>query len=261
MTFDHLRLLFFISTLVACTLWELAAPKRPLSQSKTLRWSNNIGLVALNSATLKLILPILAIEAALRAETAQFGLLHQFNLPMWFTILITVIILDAVIYWQHRLFHRIPLLWKLHRMHHSDQDIDVTTGARFHPIEILLSMLIKMIVVVLIGAPALGVLFFEIILNGSAMFNHSNARLPSKTDTVLRKFIVTPDMHRVHHSTERNECDSNFGFFLSTWDRWFNSYIAQPILGHDNMKIGIDRFRRPKEQRIDKMLTQPFRNE
>ncbi|MDN2481074.1 sterol desaturase family protein [Vibrio agarivorans] len=259
MSAEIVRLSFFIGILCFCTVWEILAQRRTLTQSKSYRWLNNLGLVALNGLVLKFTLPILAIELAVTTSHAGVGLLNWLSLPMWLSVMATVVILDLAIYWQHRLFHRVPILWKLHRMHHSDQDIDVTTGARFHPIEIILSMLIKMVVVVVIGAPALGVLIFEIILNGSAMFNHSNARLPNMVDRILRRWVVTPDMHRVHHSTLRHECDSNFGFFLSIWDRWFKSYISQPKLGHHDMSIGIDKFRRASEQRIDKMLTQPFR--
>ncbi|MGL6314878.1 sterol desaturase family protein [Vibrio sp. WXL103] len=260
MNADVLRLGCFFSIFIACAVWEQCKPRRVLSQPKWLRWGNNLSLVVLNSVLLKLLLPVLAVDLAYQLSATDIGLLNTLNLPLWLSMLLTVLVLDFAIYWQHRLFHQIPMLWKLHRMHHSDQDIDVTTGARFHPIEIILSMLIKLIVVALLGAPALGVVLFEIILNGSAMFNHSNARMPLKLDRILRGFVVTPDMHRVHHSTIRTECNANYGFFLSIWDRLFASYIPQPSLGHSNMQIGTMNFRTQVEQRIDKMLTQPFRS-
>ncbi|QIA63368.1 sterol desaturase family protein [Vibrio astriarenae] len=260
MEIESIRFGFFIGILFICTVWEIIVPKRSLTQSKWFRWSNNLGLVALNGLLLKITLPLLAIDVALVTEDQGFGVFNWLSLPLWLSVPITVFVLDCVIYWQHRLFHQVPLLWKLHRMHHSDQDIDVTTGARFHPIEIVLSMLIKIVAVAIIGAPAIAVLIFEILLNGSAMFNHSNARLSTDLDRLLRTAIVTPDMHRVHHSTIRKECDSNYGFFLSIWDRCFGSYIDQPQHGHQGMQIGVDRFRARNEQRIDKMLTQPFRS-
>lgn len=257
---DSIRLALFLSVLIICALWEWVVPRKALTQSKRVRWLNNIGLVGLNSLLLPLLLPILAIEAAYRSQTAQFGVFNWVELPVWFEIVLAIILLDFAIYLQHLLFHRVPLLWRLHRMHHSDQDIDVTTGARFHPIEIILSMLIKVTVVYTLGISPIAVLLFEIVLNASAMFNHSNARLPRQLDKSLRRAIVTPDMHRVHHSIITKETHSNFGFFLSIWDRWFGTYIAQPEAGHDKVEIGIPLFRKGEEQRLDKMLTQPFRD-
>lgn len=257
---DSIRLGFFLSVLVICALWEWVVPRKTLTQNKRYRWMNNIGLVGINSLLIALLLPIVAFEAAYQAQAEHFGLFNWLALPLWVEVTTAIILLDLVIYLQHLLFHRIPILWRLHRMHHSDQDIDVTTGARFHPIEIILSMAIKIAVVTILGVSPLAVLLFEIILNASAMFNHSNATLSQRADIVLRKVVVTPDMHRVHHSVIARETHSNFGFFLSVWDRGFGTYIDQPQRGHDKVKIGIPLFQKVDEQRIDKMLTQPFRN-
>lgn len=256
---DVIRLSIFLIVLLSCALWEWVLPRKTLTQSKWQRWLNNLGLVGLNSLFLTLLMPILAIEAAVWAEKSQFGLLNQLELPMALEIVIAVVLLDLAIYLQHLVFHRIPILWRLHRMHHADQDIDVTTGARFHPIEILLSMWIKMAVVVMSGINPISVLVFEVLLNASAMFNHSNAKLSLSLDKWLRKIVVTPDMHRVHHSVEVKETHSNFGFFLSIWDKMFNTYIAQPKAGHNNATIGLPYFQTAREQWLDKMLTQPFR--
>jgi sterol desaturase/sphingolipid hydroxylase (fatty acid hydroxylase superfamily) len=181
-------------------------------------------------------------------------------LPVWASVLVAVMALDLAIYLQHVLFHAVPALWRLHRMHHADQEIDVTTGARFHPIEILLSMGIKLGVVAALGAPAAAVLIFEVLLNATAMFNHSNVRMPTWLDRGLRWVVVTPDMHRVHHSIVARETNSNFGFNLPWWDRLFGTYRGQPAAGHDAMIVGIEQFREPAEQRLDRMLTQPFRD-
>ncbi|OBT12167.1 sterol desaturase [Vibrio sp. UCD-FRSSP16_10] len=261
MDIASLRMSIFVTVLLTCALAEYFKPRRKLSQSKPVRWANNLGLTGLNSLLIYLTMPLLAIEAAMWAHQQQIGLFNQLAIAPLIAIIACVLILDCVIYWQHRLFHSMPLLWRLHKVHHADQDIDVTTGARFHPIEIGLSMVIKIAVTVSLGIPVIAIIVFEIMLNASAMFNHSNIRLPSKIDALIRRIIVTPDMHRVHHSTIRSETDSNYGFFLSTWDHLFNSYQAQPKLGHKSMHIGISQFRRPQEQRIDKMLTQPFRNQ
>lgn len=259
---EMIRLSFFIGVLVLCGIWECLTPRKQLTQHKLYRWLNNLGLVAFNSLCLTLLMPILAIEAAFYAQNHQLGVLNQFPaMPDLFKLIVAVILLDLAIYLQHLVFHRVPVLWRLHRMHHSDQDIDVTTGSRFHPIEIILSMWIKIGLIIALGASPLAILVFEIILNASAMFNHSNAYLPLKLDHWLRKVVVTPDMHRVHHSVISKETHSNFGFFLSVWDRLFSTYRAQPELGHDKVKIGIPAFQTVQEQRIDKMLSQPFRNE
>jgi sterol desaturase/sphingolipid hydroxylase (fatty acid hydroxylase superfamily) len=193
------------------------------------------------------------------ASDSNIGLFNQLDLAPWLIITVSVLLLDMVIYLQHLLFHRIPLLWRLHRLHHADQDIDVTTAARFHPIEIILSVWIKIAAVMLLGVPPIAVIIFEVVLNVSAMFNHSNARMPLRLDAIIRRVIVTPDMHRVHHSIIKRETHSNFGFFLSIWDQLFRTYRPQPELGHDGCTIGIDQFRTSREQYLDKMLSQPFR--
>ncbi|HAS6111770.1 TPA: sterol desaturase family protein [Vibrio vulnificus] len=255
-----IRMGFFVGTLLLCLLWENKRPRKPWIVSRSFRWLNNLSLVLLNSVLVALLLPIVAFQAAILAQQHQFGLFHLLGLSDIVNILLSVLLLDFIIYCQHLLFHRIKPLWRLHRMHHADLDIDVTTGTRFHPIEILLSMVIKITFVSLLGASPLAVVVFEIILNVSAMFNHSNAKLPLTVDHWLRKWIVTPDMHRVHHSIEVKETHSNFGFFLSIWDRCFHTYREQPNAGHDGVVIGIPEIRNPNEQRLDKMLTQPFRN-
>lgn len=193
------------------------------------------------------------------AEARGWGLFLHVALPTWLEFFISLLLLDLAIYLQHRVFHYVPVLWRLHRMHHADLDIDVTTGARFHPIEILLSLAIKFVVIVTLGIPALAVLFFEIALNATSMFNHSNVRMPLPVERVLRWLVVTPDMHRVHHSIVRRETDSNFGFNFPWWDRLLRTYRAQPEAGHERMTIGIEQFRDPKELRLDRMLSQPFR--
>jgi sterol desaturase/sphingolipid hydroxylase (fatty acid hydroxylase superfamily) len=205
--------------------------------------------------------PTTAVGLALVAESQGWGLLHATNLPAWVSVLLAVAALDLAIYLQHVLFHAVPVLWRLHRMHHADLEIDVTTGARFHPIEILLSMGIKLGVVAALGAPAVAVFVFEVLLNATSMFNHSNVRMPAWLDRVLRWVVVTPDMHRVHHSIVVRETNSNFGFNLPWWDRLFGTYRDRPTAGHETMIIGIEQFREPAEQRLDRMLTQPFRED
>ncbi|WP_135385031.1 sterol desaturase family protein [Vibrio tasmaniensis] len=253
-----LRLVCFIVVFGSCALWEYRFPRKTLTQSKWFRWGNNFALVALNSFLLATLIPIAAFQAAVIAQESQWGLFNTLSLPKELSILICVLLLDCAIYLQHLVFHRVSWLWKLHRVHHADLDIDVTTGTRFHPIEMILSMLIKVSLVIALGVPVIAVVIFEIVLNASAMFNHSNARLPLWIDKRLRKVIVTPDMHRVHHSVIVKETHSNFGFFLSVWDIWFKTYRAQPKLGHDNVQIGVPEIQDGKEQRLDLMLRQPF---
>ena len=256
---ETVRLSVFLSVFFLCAVWEMVAPRKPLTQSKSIRWLNNLGIVGFNGLFIALLSPIVATDSALFAQQSGLGLFNLVTLPFPIIVIISVLLLDFAIYLQHLLFHRIKWLWRLHRMHHADQDIDVTTGARFHPIEIMLSLGIKIAVVFVFGVPPIAVILFEVILNASAMFNHSNAKLPLGLDRRLRLFIVTPDMHRVHHSILPNETHSNFGFFLSIWDRWLNTYIAQPKQGHDKVEIGLPLFRSSREQWLDKMFTQPFR--
>jgi len=247
----------FVLFLTAETVW----PRKARAQSRRQRWPTNLIIVLLGQLTarlLALVVPLLAVGAALAAETRGWGLFNLAPLPGWVQVVGAVLILDFAIWAQHLLFHKVPLLWRLHRVHHADRDIDVTTALRFHPVEILLSMLIKIAVVVLIGAPALAVIAFEILLNGTAMFNHANMRLPLRLDTALRRVLVTPDMHRVHHSIHRNEHDSNYGFALSVWDRLLGTYVAQPAMGHDGMTIGLSPWQDDRPASLGWALKLPF---
>ncbi len=225
---------------------------------KAYRWTNNWGLVITNTVLTRLIFPAGAVGLALFVEAQGWGLLQVLDLPFWLTVLIALVILDFAIWAQHVMFHAVPALWRLHRMHHADLDFDLTTGLRFHPIQILLSFGIKAGVIVMIGAPAIAVLIFEIILSSLALFNHSNVRMPTGIDRMLRWFIVTPDFHRVHHSWYPQETNSNFGFNLSLWDRLLGTYRAQPRDGHEGMTIGINLFRERSWERLDRMLVQPW---
>lgn len=239
-------------------LAEALAPRRPLTQGRK-RWPANLAIVVLNSVMARMLVPAGATGAAVWAAEQQFGLLNIIALPEHVAVVIAVILLDLVIYAQHLLFHALPVLWRLHMVHHADRDIDVTTGLRFHPVEILLSMLIKMSCVVLLGAPALAVVVFEVLLNGMAMFNHANVKLPERLDVVLRLLLVTPDVHRVHHSIIRQETNSNYGFNLSIWDRLFGTYRAQPAKGHLNMTIGLEDLQQQPTHALVYMLRLPFR--
>ncbi|MCB5944666.1 sterol desaturase family protein [Acidocella sp. KAb 2-4] len=237
---------------------EALWPRRPRALSRWGRWPGNLGIAALGALAVKLAFPVAALGVAALAARACWGVLNLASMPEGLKIVTAVLALDFAIYIQHRVFHAVPVLWRLHRMHHADLDLDVTSGARFHPLEIMLSMLIKMGVVLLIGAPPLAVLLFEIILNATAMFNHSNLALPPALDGVLRLVLVTPDMHRVHHSVIRAETDSNFGFNVPWWDRLFATYRAQPAQGQLGMMIGLPAFRKPGASRLDALLVQPF---
>jgi len=254
-----IRLGAFFGILCIMALWEVAAPRRARALPKWRRWASNLGIVFLNSALLRLVFPAAAVGFAVLAQSQGWGLFNQHTAPFALAVLASVVILDFAIYLQHVMFHAVPVLWRLHRMHHADLDFDVTTGARFHPIEILLSMLIKLAVIALLGPPAVAVMIFEVILNATAMFNHGNVRLPVGLDRVLRLLVVTPDMHRVHHSIEDHETNSNFGFNLPWWDRLFGTYQAQPDAGHEAMTIGIRDYREPKlVTDLPGMLVLPF---
>jgi len=254
-----IRLGAFIGVFTAMALWEAAAPRRPRSYSRLARWPSNLAIVAFNTVLLRLLLPATALSLALIAAQRGWGLLNNLRLPWWSTVVVSVVLLDLAIYLQHVMFHAVPALWRLHRMHHADLDIDVTTGARFHPIEIILSMLIKFGVVAALGASAVGVLIFEVLLNATSMFNHGNVHIPVGLDRWVRWFVVTPDMHRVHHSILVGETNSNFGFNLPWWDRLLGTYRDQPAAGHQGMTIGIEQFRDGRELWLDRMLLQPFR--
>ncbi len=254
-----LRLASFGAIFVVMMLWELRAPKRALSVSKWQRWSSNIGLLVINSIVLRLLFPAAAIGIAYSAGMAGWGIFNHVALPYWLEVTLAVLLLDLAIYLQHLLMHRVPLLWRLHRVHHADLDIDLTTGSRFHTIEIIVSMLIKWAVISLLGPALLAVLIFETLLNGMAVFNHANVHMPASADRWIRKLLVTPDMHRVHHSILLSETNSNYGFNLSTWDRIFGTYVDQPAKGHDAMTIGIPEFRDARQvDRIPGMLALPF---
>ncbi len=254
-----IRLGCFLGVLATMALLEWMAPRRALSLPRRLRWPSNLGIVALNTILVRFLVPLAAVALAGAAEARGWGLFNSIALPPGLVVLVSVVLLDLAIYLQHVMFHAVPALWRLHRMHHADLDFDVTTGARFHPIEILLSMGIKLAVVMALGPPAVAVLIFEVLLNASSMFNHANVRIPPAIDAVLRWFVVTPDMHRVHHSIRRHETNSNFGFNLPWWDRLLGTYQAQPAAGHTDMTIGIEQFRTPRDLWLDRMLVQPFR--
>jgi sterol desaturase/sphingolipid hydroxylase (fatty acid hydroxylase superfamily) len=253
------RLASFLGVLLAMAVWEVLAPRRRRLIARGVRWPSNLGVALLNTLLLRLVFPSAAVGLAAIAAERQWGLLNNIPLPDWAALALALLALDLVIYLQHVMFHAVPALWRLHRMHHADLDIDVTTGARFHPIEILLSMGLKLAVVAALGAPVIAVLIFEVALNATSMFNHGNVMLPRPLDRVLRWLVVTPDMHRVHHSVRPNETNSNFGFNLPWWDRLFGTYRVQPVDGHEGMTIGLDSFRDPAELRLDRMLVQPFR--
>ncbi len=257
----EIRLGVFAVVLAAMALWEAVAPRRALTLPRGRRWPANLGLAALNTVVVRLLFPVAAVGVAGLAADRGWGLLNYAELSHPAAVIASVVALDLAIYLQHVLFHAVPVLWRLHRVHHADLDFDVTTGARFHPIEIALSLLIKFGAIVTLGAPVVAVLLFEVILNAMAMFNHSNVRMPGAVDRLLRWFVVTPDMHRVHHSVDRAETDSNFGFNLSLWDRLLGTYRADPAKGHEGMVIGIAQLREPAQcATFSGVLTLPFRN-
>jgi sterol desaturase/sphingolipid hydroxylase (fatty acid hydroxylase superfamily) len=253
------RLGVFAGIFATMAAWELLAPRRALQQRRALRWTNNLALTVLNSVLLRVTLPVAAIGVAAFAAERGMGVLNFVPVPYPWAVVLSLLALDLAIYLQHLMFHAVPLFWRLHRVHHADLDFDVTTGARFHPVEIILSMLIKFAVILALGAPAVAVLLFEILLNATSMFNHGNVRLPGGVDRVLRWLLVTPDMHRVHHSIDPRETNTNFGFNVPWWDRLFGTYRAQPQAGHASMTIGIEQFRTPRELWLNRMLLQPFR--
>ena len=260
-----LRLSVFAGILAAMAALEFVIPKRELTAPKGRRWLTNLLIGGVDSALVRLmsvfVIPLAAVATALWAESAGVGLFNWTDWPLWLEILLAVVILDFAIYLQHVASHRIPVLWRLHQVHHADPDIDVSTAIRFHPIEIGLSMLYKIAWVLLLGPAAVAVVLFEVLLNGCAMFNHANIALPKWLDRVLRLFVVTPDMHRVHHSAERHETDSNYGFSLSIWDRVFGTYIPQPGHGHERMTIGLDSYRGPEPTRFLWSISLPFRRD
>ena len=256
------RLTIFLGVFSLIVAGEAVAPRRARAIGRWIRWPNNLALPVLSTLLLRVLLPTTAVGVALLADERSWGLLHAAApLPTWLMVVTAVVALDFAIYLQHVMFHAVPLLWRLHRMHHADLDVDVTTGARFHPIEIVLSMILKFGVIVALGAPPLAVLVFEVLLNAGSLFNHANLALPFRADRVLRWLVVTPDMHRVHHSVEPVETNSNFGFTLPWWDRLCGTYRAQPGAGHEEMVLGLAQFRAPHDLRLDRLLLQPFLND
>jgi sterol desaturase/sphingolipid hydroxylase (fatty acid hydroxylase superfamily) len=257
-----IRLAIFAAVFAAVALWEVIAPRRAPTASKALRWSGNLALVALNAALLRLAFPLGAAGVAGFVVANGWGLLNHFAVPFWLAVPLAVVAMDLAIWLQHVMFHAVPALWRLHRVHHADVDYDVTTGARFHPIEIALSMGVKVAAITVLGPPVLAVVIFEVLLSATAIFNHGNVGLPAALERWLRWFVVTPDMHRVHHSVESDETNSNFGFNLPWWDRLFGTYRERPRAGHEAMTIGIHGHRDPREVgRIGAMLMLPFRTD
>ena len=253
-----IRLAAFVAVFAAVALWEALAPRRKRSFERRARWPHNLGLLLVDVALVRVFAPGAAIAVAMTAAGSGWGLLNALALPGWAAIAAGIALLDLAIYFQHVMFHAVPALWRLHRVHHADLDFDVTTGARFHPMEILISTAIKCAAIAALGAPVISVFVFEMLLNATAMFNHANASLPQRLERWLRWLVVTPDMHRVHHSVRYEESSSNFGFNLPWWDRLFGTYRARPRLGHDAMTIGVDAFRSPQDLRLDRLLVQPL---
>ena len=253
-----LRFGFFLGVFLLMAVWEILAPRRERVASRKIRWTGNFGVVLISTLLVRFLIPTAAVGLAMIADERGWGLFHHLSLPYGLVVFLSVLFLDFAIYLQHVLFHAVPILWRLHRMHHADLDFDVTTGVRFHPVEILFSMGIKMGVVVALGPPAVAVLVFEILLNATSMFNHGNVRIPRRLDGVLRWIVVTPEMHRVHHSIVPSETNSNFGFNSPWWDRLLGTYRAEPRAGHLGMTIGINQFRDIQDLRLDRMLVQPF---
>ena len=257
----EIRLGAFLSVLVAMMIWEVASPRRRPPLGRLGRWTANLSMVAINTGLSRVALPVLAVGAAEVASAQNWGLLNAWALPQWISVPIAVLALDCLIYGQHLLFHAFAPLWRFHMVHHSDPGFDTTTGVRFHPIEFFLSLAIKMAAVLALGAPPEAVILFEVLLNGTSLFNHGNVRLPGGLDRVLRRFVVTPDMHRVHHSIHKAETNSNFGFNFSWWDRLFGTYRAEPGAGHGEMTIGLEQFREASRLSVRRLLLMPFVDE
>ena len=254
-----IRAIVFFSLFFIIWGWELKNPARTLSLPRLTRWRANLSILIIDIFVVRLCFPMAAVGFAVVAQQQGYGLMTSVEWPLMIQIPLSILLLDLIIYWQHRISHLWPMLWRFHKVHHADLDYDLTTGTRFHPVEIVFSMLVKLAAIIIIGPPVIAVLIFELILIGMAIFNHANARLPQFIDKQIRKILVTPDMHRVHHSSIRDETDSNFGFNLSIWDKLFNTYRAQPTLGHQGMTIGLDEYRNPRQSAsVLGMLTMPF---
>ena len=259
--FSHepmLRFGAFFVVLVVMAVWELVAERRQLRHSRRTRWYANLGLAVVGSLVARLVFPAAAVGMAVVAEGEGWGLLHQIEIPYPWVMILSVVLLDLAIYLQHVMFHAVPILWRFHLVHHADQDFDFTSGIRFHPVEILLSVVIKFTVIVALGPPPEAVLIFAVVLNATAMFNHGNVRIPRTLDRWLRWLVVTPDMHRVHHSVVINESNSNFGFNLPWWDRLLGTYRDQPAAGHKNMKIGVEHLQEEPPRGLGGVLVLPF---
>jgi len=237
-----LRLGFFLGLFALIALWEWLKPRRQQNTRRVSRWVNNLGLVVVATLLVRLVVPMGLAVIAFQVQAAGWGLFNHLTLSLWLEIVLALVLLDLAIYWQHRMFHQVPVLWRLHRVHHSDLAFDVSTAVRFHPLEILLSIFIKGLLVLMLGIPATAIIIFEVILNGVALFNHGNIRLPKGLDGVLRSVLVTPDMHRVHHSNIPSETNSNYGFNLSIWDKIFGSHTPQPQKGHQHINIGLKEY-------------------
>jgi sterol desaturase/sphingolipid hydroxylase (fatty acid hydroxylase superfamily) len=253
------RLTVFLGVFSLMAVWEIIAPRRPLAASRVSRWTANLSIVVLNTITARLLFSTTAVGAAALAARNQWGVLNQIDWPNWLMIVAAIVALDFVLYLQHVVFHAVPALWRLHMMHHADLDVDVTTGARFHPVEIVLSMLIKLAAITVTGALPVAVLTFEVVLNATSMFNHSNVRMPETLDRLLRWIVVTPDMHRIHHSVARDETNSNFGFSVPWWDRLLGTYRPNPAKSQIEMPLGLEQFRDPRELTLAGSLALPFR--
>ena len=255
---SYIRLGSFLGLFALLTIWEISTPKRELLGLRRFRWISNIGLIVISSVLIRFILPTAAVGIALHVEQENLGFLNHFDLPFAFQFVLAFILMDLAIYFQHVMFHALPLFWRFHRVHHSDLDCDITTGLRFHPLEIVVSILFKFLVIASVGVPVLAVVIFEVILNAASMFTHSNIKIPSSFERIVRWFIVTPDMHRIHHSIKENETNSNFGFFMSIWDRLLGTYRREPEGGHSYMQIGLRNFREPKWQDLRWLIYLPF---
>ena len=255
---SYIRLGSFLGIFALLTIWEISSPKRELLHLRRFRWFSNIGLIVISSVLVRFILPTAAVGVALHVEQDNLGFLNHFDMPFAIHFFLAFILMDLAIYFQHVMFHALPMFWRFHRVHHSDLDCDITTGLRFHPFEMVISILFKFVVIISIGVPVLAVVIFEIILNAASMFTHSNIKMPLAIERIVRWFFVTPDMHRIHHSINENETNSNFGFFISIWDGLFGTYIKDPEKGHTNMQIGLRRFRKPKWQNLRWLIYLPF---
>ncbi|UCD35736.1 MAG: sterol desaturase family protein [Nitrospiraceae bacterium] len=253
-----IRLAAFFGILIMVALGELVSPRRVLTTSKAIRWASNLGVVAIDTLAIRLLFPVIGVHIAFMAQEKGWGLLNAVDMPAWLSVLVGILVLDLVVYLQHVMFHTVPIIWRLHMMHHADMDIDVSTGLRFHPLEIIISLFIKLTAIAALGPSVFTVILFEIILNGTAMFNHGNLKLPLGLDRYLRLLVVTPDMHRVHHSVTIRETNSNFGFNFPWWDRLFGTYRAQPMAGHEGMTIGLSQFRDARKNQLFWMLIMPF---